>query len=796
MKTRTDCCSFLVTFILLYAFAAHQPPAFAQGTTFTYQGRLNDGANAASGLYDFRFILYDADPGGSQVGPILTNAAVAVSGGLFTASLDFGHEAFTGNARWLEIGVRTNGGGAFNTLTPRQALTAAPYAIGASALSGSLPASQLSGVVGSTNLSGTYSQALTFNHAANSFAGNGAGLTSLNASQLTTGTVPNARLSSQVAMRNAANTFTIGPQTLETFSGASPALVVRGATVQSANLQEWQDSGGAVVASVTGGGGFTGKGTGLLALNANNVDRGTLADARLSTNVALLDDNQTFTGRPAFSGGVSGTSPPFSVDSTNKVTNLNADLLDGVTSGYFWKITGNSGTAAGTHFLGTTDDEPLEIKVNGLRALRLAGSKSAAEGAPNLIGGSPLNYIASGVAGAVIAGGGATDYDGRSYSNAVMSDFSVIGGGRYNRIDRDALESVISGGYVNSIGNGSVRSAIAGGFDNLIGTNASYGTIAGGSGHTIGTNQQCATIGGGILNRIGTVRSVSHAIYEEDSNVIPGGKSNDIYPGTSVSVIGGGANNDVLADNRGSTLCGGERNQIGSNCTYSTIGGGHWNKVSTNASYATIPGGRDNEATNYAFAAGHHAKAEHTGAFVWADSTAAYFSSTDNDQVSFRCAGGVRFTSGSAGANQTVYWTPGSASWSFTSDRATKERCTPVDSQQVLAKVASLPITEWNYLGYPQRHIGPMAQDFHERFPLNDSDTTLNDADLHGVALAAIQGLNQKVDAGSRKSEVRSQRAEAGIQELRAENTELRQEVAELTALVKSLAAKVNGEGQ
>ena len=54
-------------------------------------------------------------------------------------------------------------------------------------------------------------------------------------------------------------------------------------------------------------------------------------------------------------------------------------------------------------------------------------------------------------------------------------------------------------------------------------------------------------------------------------------------------------------------------------------------------------------------------------------------------------------------------------------------------------------ISEWNYIGYAQRHIGPMAQDFHALFPLNASNTTLNDADLHGVALAAIQGLYQEL---------------------------------------------------
>ena len=110
------------------------------------------------------------------------------------------------------------------------------------------------------------------------------------------------------------------------------------------------------------------------------------------------------------------------------------------------------------------------------------------------------------------------------------------------------------------------------------------------------------------------------------------------------------------------------------------------------------------------FAAGQRAKAQHDGAFVWADSQASDFASTADNQVSFRCLGGVRFTSGSGAANQTVSWTPGSASWSFSSDRNLKDRFAAVDSQSVLEGVARLPLAEWSYKGYDQKHFRPMAQ--------------------------------------------------------------------------------------
>ncbi len=100
------------------------------GTAFTYQGRLTDGGGPANGDYDFEFRLYDADSGVSQVGSTVTVGDVAVSDGLFTVQLDFGSSAFTGNARWLEIGVRAgSSSGAYTILAPRQPLTATPYAL-------------------------------------------------------------------------------------------------------------------------------------------------------------------------------------------------------------------------------------------------------------------------------------------------------------------------------------------------------------------------------------------------------------------------------------------------------------------------------------------------------------------------------------------------------------------------------------------------------------------------------------------------------------------------------------------
>jgi hypothetical protein len=100
------------------------------GSSFTYQGSLVDNGGQASGPYDFRFTLFDADNGGVQIGAMQVTNDVPVSSGVFSVSLDFGSLAFVGEARWLQIELRQGAStGAYTTL-PRQKLTGAPYALG------------------------------------------------------------------------------------------------------------------------------------------------------------------------------------------------------------------------------------------------------------------------------------------------------------------------------------------------------------------------------------------------------------------------------------------------------------------------------------------------------------------------------------------------------------------------------------------------------------------------------------------------------------------------------------------
>ncbi|UCF35191.1 MAG: hypothetical protein JSV78_07775 [Phycisphaerales bacterium] len=124
------------TLTLLWGVLAAPALLHAQtpvGTAFTYQGQIKQAGEPLDDTADFEFSLWNdpnsVDPG-DQVGPTVAADNVSVDNGLFTVILDFGASIFTGDARWLEIAVRSPaGGGGFTTLSPRQELTPAPYAL-------------------------------------------------------------------------------------------------------------------------------------------------------------------------------------------------------------------------------------------------------------------------------------------------------------------------------------------------------------------------------------------------------------------------------------------------------------------------------------------------------------------------------------------------------------------------------------------------------------------------------------------------------------------------------------------
>ena len=263
--------------LLLLAMAAR-----AQTTAFTYQGRLNNGTNPATGMYDFRFQIYNANS--VVVGGPLTNAPVGVTNGLFTVALDFGGNVFNGSALTLEIGVRTNGDtNVYTVLSPRQPVLSVPYAVQSLNASNALT---LAAPLQSTNI---------------------------------TGTIPDTQLSANVALLNTNQVFAGANKFTGPVTATNPANVFVGA--------------------------FAGNGIGLTSLSTTNLV-GTLPDARLSTNVALLNASAAFSGTVS-AGLFAG----------------NGHGLTNVPGAFFWvTISGTNAVAASNvGFIVTNNTTPVTI---------------------------------------------------------------------------------------------------------------------------------------------------------------------------------------------------------------------------------------------------------------------------------------------------------------------------------------------------------------------------------------------------------------------------------------------------
>ncbi|MCA9291560.1 MAG: tail fiber domain-containing protein [Phycisphaerales bacterium] len=135
----------VVTMALIAAASAGAIGPVAD-TSITYQAQLQQNGAVVEGACDFIFSLWDAPTGGDNLGPVLQVNALPIADGLVTTTLDFGPEAFSGDARWLQVAARCpSGSGPFITLAPRQRLTGAPYTLRA------LNQNTLSGADGSPN---------------------------------------------------------------------------------------------------------------------------------------------------------------------------------------------------------------------------------------------------------------------------------------------------------------------------------------------------------------------------------------------------------------------------------------------------------------------------------------------------------------------------------------------------------------------------------------------------------------------------------------------------------------------
>jgi len=355
---------------------------------------------------------------------------------------------------------------------------------------------------------------------------------------------------------------------------------------------------------------------------------------------------------------------------------------------------------------------------------------------------------------------------GGGYSNCATAGYSVVGGGQYNTASGD-YSTVGGGGYNAADGN---LSTVGGGqFNDASGD---YATVCGGNGNIASTLS--STVGGGYSNEASgnysTVGGGTSNLANYLGTTIGGGNDNFAtgeyttvsggYHNTTNSsyvTIGGGRDNSATLSY--ATVGGGRDNSAGG--SYSTVGGGCDNTASASSAtvsggqentasdiFATVPGGdKNNAAGAYSFAAGHRAKANHPGSFVWADSWDADFTSSAANQFNIRAIGGVRIYTNS-NLTSGVTLAAGGNAWVAVSDSTKKRNIRLVDTREILKKVDELPIKQWSYKSQDPsiEHVGPMAQDFWKLFHLGEDSLGISTIDPDGIALAAIQELKVRTD--------------------------------------------------
>ncbi len=714
------------TLCLLVLLNSPFSAAFGQGTAFTYQGSLNDGGAPASGRYDLLFTLFDTGTGGAGVAGPVTNSAAMVSNGIFTATVDFGPGVFTGNSNWLEIAVRTNGGGGFTTLAPRQQLTPAPYAIqaanataagtalnanmatlagsansvAATNISGTIPLGQLPGAIVTNNATGV---TLT-----GTFSGNASGLTNLNASQLTSGPVPLAQLPSAVVLNNATGVTLTG-----TFYGNGIAL------------------------------------TNIAATNLNNFTTYALQTniySSAGTNNFTVPELATFMTVKLWGGG--GSAGDAGSGGGGAFSMISLPVTPGST---YTAVTGQGGASSYPGGLGSNDGEggtgggstPGDYVFNGGQAssfFQFTGS----------------HYITLAVAG----GGGSCssdDHSGGAGGNpgqsgaAYGSPYGIAGGGGYNGAGGSATSPATAGSAyasgatttgetsLNQMGGkgGSGYAGVAeggGGGGGFGGGGGGYGAAGGSGGGSYGN-----VMIGGFYSSPGNTSDPNYIspAGAGGSGSYNGGNNGLVvvifYAQTTTTPANLAVNGSVQVSNGNVQVYNGAVQLAASNTFPQLLflGQGFYPPIlSTDTNNG--PGFMlyYNSANNRQLALVDSAQiGQYTNAILRFNVGGSSIGidavqETNASEVNLILQGsggklGIGVISptnaldvnGSIDARGNVY----ANGMLLTSDRNAKENFKRADSQTVLAKVAVLPITEWNYKtdSKGMQHIGPMAQDFH-----------------------------------------------------------------------------------
>lgn len=457
------------------------------GTGFTYQGELRNGGSPVTATCDFQFGLYDALTLGAQQG-VTQTVTTGVANGRFTVVLnsgaEFGARAFDGSARWLATSVRCpTGGGSYNSLSPRQPLTAAPLAL-------ALPGLRTEQIVISPNIIG--------GHISNNVAGGVYGATISGGGQAG---YPNA----------VTNIFsTIGGGRGNTVSGGTGTV---GGGAFNSTTGVGATIGGGIANVASGTGAFVGGG------GYNGI---TVSGITVSGNTAA-GDASVIGGGYGNTVAVTGTYGVIGGGITNTVSGLGATVAGGGRN----TASGDSATIGGGH---DNTASQIDSVIGG-------GSNNVASNSFAVVGGGELN----------LAGGSwATIGGGSENVVTATADYGTIGGGAYNTVagygalvgggtgnTASATSATVGGGESNAasgvgafVGGGYTNAASGagavvggGGWDGTwFAGNTAAGTastIGGGLGNVVTTTALYGTVGGGITNTVSGLAAV-----------VPGGQQN------------------------------------------------------------------------------------------------------------------------------------------------------------------------------------------------------------------------------------------------------------------------------
>ena len=350
---------------------------------------------------------------------------------------------------------------------------------------------------------------------------------------------------------------------------------------------------------------------------------------------------------------------------------------------------------AGTTALGAlVNGQPLDLRVNNARGLRIDPASDGTNQSPNVIGGIADNTVTPGVYAATIAGGGRSTPAVPATANRVTDNCGSIGGGANNQA---------------------------------------------GDGAGTADDRPLATVGGGRINFATGDRA-------RRSPAAPSTR-----PARRLATVAGGVANTATRARESSTVGGGATANDGERPVRAPIGGGANNTAS--GTDATVPGGSSNSRRDdytprrrpagerralRLVRVGRHDQSPTSSRRPRTSSASAQPAAPASSPV----------VDGSRRTRTPASRSPLARARGHRSPTATRSaRSSGSRPNSVLRKLARVPISTWSYRAQDDsiRHIGPMAQDFYRAFGVGESRRRIDSVDADGVALAAIQGLARKL---------------------------------------------------